>query len=399
MLHPSQTYDYYSNIFKGISFPYAFVDLDRFDDNVNSIALMAENKPIRIATKSIRCFTLIQRILKQKKHYQGLMTYNASETVWLSRQGFNNILIGYPVWHENEINAIIQELKNGKEIILMVDCISHIEHINTLGKKHNAVIPVCIDIDMSSNFQFIYFGVYRSSVNTIDKAIALFKEINNRKFINLKGIMGYEAQIAGLNNAVPGRFLMNTFITMLKKKSFKSVSERRIQIVENLKKMGAEIQFVNGGGTGSLEWTITDSSVTEVTAGSGFYCSGLFDHYSNFSHYPAAAFALEITRKPKEKIYTASGGGYIASGSTSDDKLPKPFLPEGIRLIKNEGAGEVQTPFMYSGKDELNIGYPVFFRHAKAGEISERFEKFYLVSNGNIVDTVNTYRGDGKCYL
>jgi D-serine deaminase-like pyridoxal phosphate-dependent protein len=41
----------------------------------------------------------------------------------------------------------------------------------------------------------------------------------------------------------------------------------------------------------------------------------------------------------------------------------------------------------------------VWFRHAKAGELSERFDRVHLIRGGAIVDTVPTYRGEGKTFL
>ena len=102
-------------------------------------------------------------------------------------------------------------------------------------------------------------------------------------------------------------------------------------------------------------------------------------------------------RKPTPKIATALGGGYIASGAPGRDRLPRPVLPPGLKLDALEGAGEVQTPLL--GAASLRVGDRVFFRHAKAGELCERFDVVHLVRGGEIVDTVPTYRGEGKTFL
>lgn len=399
MLHTSQTYQYYKKALHGIAMPFAFVDLDRFDDNVKAIAARAGNKQIRIATKSIRCVSLMKRILKSSNKFQGLMAYSAQEAAWLSQLGFDDILIGYPCFQKNDIEAIVHELKKGKRITLMVDLPEHVQQINNIGEQHDCTIPVCIDIDMSSNLPGLHFGVLRSSIQTVEKAVSLFNIIQLNKFVQLDGLMGYEAQIAGLNDAVPGKFFTNAFISMLKKYSLKEIQQRRKVIVEALQQQGVVFRFINGGGTGSLEFTTHENIITEVTAGSGFYCPGLFDYFSNFQHYPASGFAVEIIRKPKENIFTCAGGGYIASGKMGSDKLPKPFLPLGFSLIANEGAGEVQTPIQYKGNENLQVGNPMFFRHAKAGELCERFQHLYLISNGKIVEKVTTYRGDNQCFM
>lgn len=188
-------------------------------------------------------------------------------------------------------------------------------------------------------------------------------------------------------------------IRLLKQRSIPRLAERRKQIVEALKARGAKLRFVNGGGTGSIETTIKEDVVTEVAVGSGFYAPGLFDHYMTFQHQPAAGFAIEIVRRPKDDIYTCLGGGYIASGSTDANKQPVPYLPAGSALTDLEGAGEVQTPIVYRGPEKLSLGDPIFLRHSKAGELCERFTDLHLISQGKIVETVPTYRGEGKNFL
>jgi len=136
-----------------------------------------------------------------------------------------------------------------------------------------------------------------------------------------------------------------------------------------------------------------------VTAGSGFYAPSLFDHYSRFSLTPAAGFALPIVRRPSSRVATALGGGYLASGAGDPSRLPSPWLPEGLKLDGEEGAGEVQTPLLGTAAASLEIGDRVYFRHAKAGELCERFDSLHLVEGGEIVDVVPTYRGEGRAFL
>jgi D-serine deaminase-like pyridoxal phosphate-dependent protein len=196
-----------------------------------------------------------------------------------------------------------------------------------------------------------------------------------------------------------GQLAKNALVRRLKQRSADEDAERRAAIVELVKSYGIMLRFVNGGGTGSMVTTRADSAVTEITVGSAFYAPALFDHYRDFRYQPAAAYAIEIVRRPRRDIYTCLGGGYIASGATGPEKQPVPYLPRGAKLLPLEGAGEVQTPVRYKGPVSLALGDPIFLRHSKAGELCERFEKLLLVSNGAIVDEVPTYRGGGQCFL
>jgi D-serine deaminase-like pyridoxal phosphate-dependent protein len=184
----------------------------------------------------------------------------------------------------------------------------------------------------------------------------------------------------------------------MQKRSAREIAQRRAEVVAAIREI-TPLEFVNGGGTGSLTLTGREEAVTEVTAGSGFYAPAQFDHYGRIRLRPAAGFALPVTRKPAPGIATALGGGYLASGPGDATRLPVPWLPEGLRLDREEGAGEVQTPLLGAAAASLSPGDRVYFRHVKAGELCERFNNLYLVEGGEIVDEVPTYRGEGHAFL
>jgi len=393
-----RTYRYYREAFANRVMPFAFVDLELFDQNVRDIAKRAGNRTIRIASKSVRSISLLERILAANPIYRGIMAYSVREAVFLSQQGFDDILIAYPAMREADDLAFAEELRRGKRIVCMVDCLEHVHFLEKVGGEFRVTIPVCIDIDMSTQFPVLYFGVRRSPITTPEQAVTLCREIKRSKSLRLRGVMGYEAQIAGLPDNVPGSAVKNAVIRFLKQRSLREVRDRRTRIVEAIQAEGVSLSFVNGGGTGSVESTIAELHITEVTVGSGFFSPLLFDWYQGFHHAPAAGYAIEITRKPCPHIYTCHGGGYVASG-TGKEKQPRPYLPAGARLLPNEGAGEVQTPVLYDGPETLKLGDPIFMRYSKAGEMCERFNILLAVSEGKVVDEIPTYRGEGQVFL
>lgn len=394
-----QDYKYYKSIFQNQSFPLAYIDMNMLDENIEAILKRAGKTKIRIASKSVRCTEILRYILDYNPQFEGLMTFTVKESLFLAEQGFDNLLLGYPCVNSSDIEQLILANKAGKIIIPMVDKEEHLQIIEQMAKKHNYVQSVCVDIDMSTHFPMLYFGVYRSSVNSLPKFKQFADTVLKYPNIKLTGIMGYEAQIAGLGDKNPYAGPKNKVIKLLQQKSIKDLASRRKAIYDYAVNNGFEITLVNGGGTGSITSTIEEKHITEVTVGSGFYSPTLFDYYSTFKFNPAAGFALEITRKPTSKIFTLAGGGYVASGSAGKEKLPSPYLPKGVKLIENEGTGEVQTPFEYIGTENLQIGDPILFRHAKAGELCERFNQIHLIKNGKIENAVPTYRGQGQCFL
>ena len=395
------TYSYYNSLFKNLQLPLAYCDLDLLDKNIQAIAQRAggTSKTIRVASKSVRCTYVLKRILDSNPVYQGIMCYTGREALFLSEQGFDNLLLGYPIVHKAEIKDICLATKNGKKIILMVDCEEHLKQIDAIAAQLGVVQPLCIDMDMSTDFPGLHFGVLRSPITTVQKGKDLADSFNKYSNISLTAVMGYEAQVAGLGEKNPANGIKNYVIPFLKKKSIEDYSKRREEIVAYIKSKNPSLEIVNAGGTGSIESSKAEEWVTEITVGSGFFSPALFDYYKDFKHLPAAGFAVQIVRKPKPGFYTCLGGGYIASGATGPDKQPKPYLPEGVELTVNEGTGEVQTPFEYKGTDPIDIGDAILFRHSKAGELCERFNELHLISGGKIIEKVPTYRGQGQCFL
>ena len=90
-------YAYYKQVFAGQRMPFAFVDLDLFDANIAQIVARAGEKRIRVASKSVRSVALLRRILAADPRIQGVMCFTAREAVYLAGQGFDDLLIGYPV--------------------------------------------------------------------------------------------------------------------------------------------------------------------------------------------------------------------------------------------------------------------------------------------------------------
>ncbi len=397
-----QSHDRYERIFAEVEAPFAFVDLDAMWANAAAMLERAQGKPVRVASKSIRCRALLRAILDRDERFRGLMTYTLPETLWLAEQGFEDLLLAYPTADAEALGelALRSVAHPAGAPIVMVDCVEHLDAIEAVLGAGAAPVRVCIDIDASwwALGGRIKIGPKRSPIHMVEQAVALAREIERRPQIELDALMAYEGQIAGVGDRPPGRRLRGAAIRFMQRRSAAELAARRGAIVAALGEF-VELQIVNGGGTGSLELTGAEDAVTEVTAGSGFYAPVLFDHYTRFTLTPAAGFALPIVRKYAPTVATALGGGYLASGSGDPSRLPSPWLPPDLELDPEEGAGEVQTPLVGAAATDLTVGDRAYLRHAKAGELCERFNALHLVEGGEIVDVVPTYRGDGRAFL
>ena len=399
---PGNSHERYERIFADVEAPFAFVDLGAMWANAEAMLGRAGGKPIRIASKSIRCRALLEAILQRDERFRGLMTYTLRETLWLAEQGFEDLLLAYPTADVAALEelALRSAANPDGAPIVMVDCAEHLDMIESVLGAGAPPVRVCIDVDAGwwSLGGRVKVGPKRSPIHTVEQAVALAREIERRPQIELDALMAYEGQIAGVGDRPPGQRRRAAAIRFMQRRSAAELAERRAAIVAALGEF-VELEIVNGGGTGSIELTAAEEVVTEVAAGSGFYAPTLFDHYSRFSLTPAAAFALPIVRKPAAGVATALGGGYLASGSGDAARLPVPWLPAGLALDPEEGAGEVQTPLLGAAAVDLELGDRVYLRHAKAGELCEHFNTLHLVEGDAIVDEVPTYRSEGHAFL
>jgi D-serine deaminase-like pyridoxal phosphate-dependent protein len=276
-----------------------------------------------------------------------------------------------------------------------------------LAPNKRESIRVAIELDSSWDAPLLgHTGVFRSPVHSPSAARALAETVVSRPGFTLVGMMGYEAQIAGLANK-PASSARGVAVRWIQKRSIAELADRRGAAVKAVRAI-ADLEFVNGGGTGSIESTAADESVTEIAAGSGLFGPHLFDQYTHFSPAPAAAFALSVVRKPMPSMATILGGGWIASGPTSADRQPQLAWPKGLTMVPREMGGEVQTPLTGRAAAALRVGDRVWLRHTKAGELSEHLNAFAIVDGlgagtgtgqPKIVETVPTYRGEGKAFL
>ncbi len=405
-LFSNEQYAKYKIALHGSRLPLAFIDLDAFDDNIDYVRRVSEGsgRTIRVGTKSIRCEPLTRRIFERGgEGFHGLLTFTVEETAWLADKGYDDMIVAYPTIQPSDMTLLAQMTKAKKKVMLMVDSLTHLEALSNVGKKADVEILACLEVDMAYRpfgTGAIHLGLRRSPLRTPAEALELARSAKGLLNVRIHSIMGYEGHIAGTNDNVPGKSLNNAFMRFIKRQSINEFSARRDEIVKALRAEGLQLEIVNGGGSGSLVSTLKDPLVTEVTVGSGFYCSALFHHFKEVHYRPAAFFATQVVRIPAPGLVTCLGGGYPASGGVGPEKLPKPVLPVGLKYLPLEGAGEVQTPLKLP-KDcpKLELGDPVIFQHAKAGELCERFSELALIQNGKIIERVPTYRGEGQTFL
>jgi D-serine deaminase-like pyridoxal phosphate-dependent protein len=402
-------YDLLKELVRGERLPCMVVDLEIFDANVRRLAGIAQaaGKSLRPASKSVRVPELLKRVREVGgAAVRGLMCFSVEEARLLAREGFDDLLVAYPTVQQFDLAIAWELTQQGTTLTLTIDEPAHVEILTRFWRQRASdcrqacPLRVSIDIDMSWRPLGRHVGAQRSPVRSIEDFRALFDAVLAHPELRVVGVMGYEAQIAGLADENPFAPLLNPAKKLIKRLSTSDVAAKRKAAAELLAARGITLAFFNGGGTGSIRTTTLEPWVTEVAAGSGFLQSHLFDYYAGNENPPAFCFALQVTRSSQPDHVTCQSGGFIASGPAEADKAPVPFLPPGLVPTAAEGFGEVQTPLVVPPelRGKLTPGDPVFFRPAKAGEIAERFDEYLLKEGDRIVGRAKTYRGLGYCF-
>ena len=370
-----------------IAAPTLVIDADAMAANLDFLRTSASGIPIRVASKSVRVRGIVEWALQQDG-VAGVLCYSAAEAVWLVRHGCTDVLVAYPTVDVAVLDEVAADEALRSQIAFMVDDAAHVEMAAQAARRVGGSLRLAMDVDCSLRVRTMVLGVHRSSVWDVEGAGALADLIARTSGMELVGAMFYEAQVAGAPDASPVHRLV-------KKRTMQKLATYRREVVQRISR-DHDLEFVNGGGTGSVGWTRQDETVTDIAAGSGLFTPTSFDRYDDLGTRPACWFVTPVVRKPSAEVATVFSGGYAASGPAGASRVPRPVHPSGLKFFANEGAGEVQTPLHGSAARSLAVGDLVWFRHAKAGEACERFNEVLLVRDGEVVETLPTYRGEGK---
>src|SRR5262245_37982067 len=338
MPSPTEAYQRFETIFRGLQAPFAVIDLDALWANSADLLRRSRGKPIRIASEAIRSLPVLERLLELDPGFEGTLAHSLPETLWLWDRGVRDLVVANPTADRACLTRLARITAEDPEQapVVMVDCAEHLDLIEEAAASFVAPVRVAIDLDLSWRPLGgpVKVGERRSSIRTPEQAVALAQEIERRERTRLVGARAYEAQIAGIGDNQPRKAITNLLVRAMQSASARDVEERRGELVAALSEV-AELEFVNGGGTGTIELAASDWAVTELAAGSGFHAPIRADHHRGIKLRPAAIFASPVTRAAD---------------------------PRGLELV---GAERV----LPRTRGPLAIGERMYFRDLRAGDL------------------------------
>ena len=119
--------------------------------NSDDMLRRARGKPIRVASKSVRCRPVLERILARDPGYRGLLTYTLPESLWLAEHGFEDLVIAYPTADRTALGRAgrLTEERPTSAPVLMVDSAAHLDLIEDAAGPGPNPLRVAIELDVN----------------------------------------------------------------------------------------------------------------------------------------------------------------------------------------------------------------------------------------------------------
>jgi D-serine deaminase-like pyridoxal phosphate-dependent protein len=177
--------------------PFAVVDLDALRANARDMLRRAGGRPIRLASKSIRCRALLERTLASDPGFRGTLAYTLPEALWLADRGLRDLVVAYPTADRAALRALAAR-EDDAGIAVMVDDVAQLELIETeTAELADPARPLRVCIDVDAGWRplggRVHVGAKRSPLHLPAQVAALAREIVARPRLRLIGLMAYES--------------------------------------------------------------------------------------------------------------------------------------------------------------------------------------------------------------
>ena len=227
-----QTADYWGRLTgatASFSAPVVTLGLEALAHNAQDVLRRAKDKPVRVASKSIRVRGVLDAVLALPG-YQGVLAYTLAEAIWLS-ETIDDIVIAYPSTDRAALAALAADERAASRIAVMIDSVDQLELIDSVAPPSaRTPIRVCLDFDASWNTKLLgSIGALRSPVHEPAALRRLAERVLQRRGFDLVGIMSYEAQIAGVGDEPVGRPANGMLMRTIQKQSAAELADRRAE--------------------------------------------------------------------------------------------------------------------------------------------------------------------------
>jgi D-serine deaminase-like pyridoxal phosphate-dependent protein len=186
----------------------------------------------------------------------GISVATLREASIMVKAGLPGVLLTSPIAGKTKIEAFIDLIDQGADLMGVVDCLEHVKALEAGLIRRRKVAKILLDVDL---------GMGRTGVRDLDKAAALVRRIRSSKALKWEGIQAYSGRVQHIARLADRRRVYGRQLKHLKRLLARLAAENLMPGI------------VSGGGTGTLTIDLEEKVFTEVQCGSYVFMDVEYD--------------------------------------------------------------------------------------------------------------------------
>jgi D-serine deaminase-like pyridoxal phosphate-dependent protein len=338
--------------------PALLVDLDTLDRNIARMVefLRGTSCGLRPHFKAHRTPEITRRQLAAGG--LGVTCAKLGEAEHLADLGMDRFLIANEVVGEIKWRRLA-ELARRVEVIVGVDHLDAARGIAQAARDAGSEVGVLVDVNV---------GLNRCGVAPGKTALELARRVAQEPGLRLRGVMGYEGQVVGLDDEA-------------KREACRAAIEPLTETAQRVREDGLPCEIVSAGGTGTFTATARIPGVTEVQCGTYAVMDILFRERGRAEfEYAVTVLATVISHSTAARAVTDAGKKAIHAsfGCSRPVALPGATL---TALHSEHGILELEEE-----AQDVALGAKIeFIPYYVEGTIN-LYEEMYVVQKERVVD-------------
>lgn len=370
---------------EGLARPTMILDLDRFDQNIETTRKNIHPRSFRVVAKSLPSAPLLDYVMSRAETHRLMLFHQPFLNAAAEAHPNSDLLLGKPM-PAAAANRFYEHLKAGRfdptrQLQWLIDSPERLRQYREIAQAHETRLQINVEIDV---------GLRRGGMRTPTDLVQLLAAIEEDPRLEFGGLMGYDAHAA----------LPETF--NLRGREFEQVEARYRAFLDvcprdRLEPSNEKPVVLNAAGSPTYQmWGDVSGLANELSVGSGLVKPLNFDIDTLANHVPALFIASPVLKKlegleipavdvgPLHRLWDPNRartffvyGGYWKAS---------PVSPPG--LLTHSIYGRSTNQEMLNGSEEVDLAVDdfVFFRPTQSEFVMLHFGQIAVVRSGQIID-------------
>lgn len=299
-----------------IDTPSLVIDLDAFERNLQRMADLLKDKPVRLRAHAKTHKSPLITQMQMSLGAVGACCQKVSEAEVLVQGGVPNVLVSNEVIGKQKLDRLAALAKSADWIGLCIDSEQGLSEASEAAASAGIVLNALVEIDV---------GAGRCGVSPGEDALALAKRITDDPNLNFSGLQAYHGSAQHIRAHSDRQAAIDN-----------TIADTRMT-VELLKENGIACDIVGGAGTGTFEFEAASGVYTELQAGSYIFMDADYARNKDedggpFTIFEHSLFVLSTVMSQPEKDRAVVDAGHKAA--SIDSGMPVPHEMVGVTYEK-----------------------------------------------------------------